>query len=316
MPLSSPLVHNRFDQLAKRILRAIYACAGVVANQHEVAAAAQQIDTLFRLEAALAAELERIGLLGRMIDGPTTIFEAFHEALSVDDYRDCVRKQLTADHADVLAAQGNGEPRPPFPRMWILVAGRSNAVIRGYGLEPIPSFPEAFLEGQPEERVGLVVLPELPRTRETLLLRLMAAGEVLRAAIAELARLPKDAWERQVAMPPLLALRFEIPQDSTDPDERGYLMNGMELYEQWERRVRSEGAEQGVKKGLEQGVKKGLEQGVKKGLVRLYRARFGGTPPAITAAIEAMHDPETLDRWLDLFAVKSADEIAAALSAR
>jgi hypothetical protein len=39
-------------------------------------------------------------------------------------------------------------------------------------------------------------------------------------------------------------------------------------------------------------------------------------PPAIEAAVEAMHDPGTLDRWLDLFEVKSAEEIAAALSAR
>jgi hypothetical protein len=306
--MASSLLHNLFDQLAKRIRRAVYARAGVVESQHEVAGDAQQIDTLFRLNPALAPELDGLGLLGRMIDGPKTVFEAFHEALSVDDYRDCVRKQLTADHVDVLAAKAKDDPRPPFPRMWLLVAGRPKTVIRGYGLEHLPSFPEAFLEGQPEERVRLVVLPELPPTRDTLLLRLMAAGDVLRAALAELARLPEDAWERRIAMPPLLALRMEIPHDSTDPDEREYLMNGMELYEQWERQVRREGAEQGVKKGLEQGVKKGL--------VKLYRARFGEMPPAIAAAVEAMHDPGTLDRWLDLFEVKSADEIAAALSAR
>ncbi len=66
---------------------------------------------------------------------------------------------------------------------------------------------------------------------------------------------------------------------------------------QWERRVES----------------KGVEQGVTKGLVKLYRARFGVLPPAITAALDVMHDPDTLDRWLDLFVVKSAEEIAAAL---
>jgi hypothetical protein len=243
-----------------------------------------------------------------MIDGPTTIFEAFHEALSVDDFRDCVRKQLTADHLDVLAAKATDQPRPPFPRLWIFAAGRAKAVIRGYGLAPMPSFPTAFLEGQPEERVGLVVLPELPRTRETLLLRLMAAGEVLRAALAELAGLPEDAWERQIAMPPLLALRIEIPQDSPDPDETEYLMSSMEILEQWQQEI--------ARKARDEGVEQGIEKGLKKGLLKLYRARFSGAPPAIVAAIEAMHDPETLDRWLDLFAVKPADEIAAALSAR
>ena len=290
---------------SKRLLRAIYARAGVAENQREVAADAQEIDTWFKLDQALRAELERIGLLGRMIDGPSTLFEAYHEAPSVDDYRDCVRKQLVADHAEVLEARRQKLPRPMFARLWLLAAGRPERVIRGYALVPMPGFPNAFLEGREEERLGLVVLRELPRTRETLLLRLMGAGEVLREAAAELGRLPEDAWEREVAMPPLLALRIEIPQDSADAEEREYLMSTMELYEQWEKQVE--------RKGLEQGVKKGLEQGVKKGLVKLYRARFGALPPAITAAIEAMHEPETLERWLDLFEVKSADEIAAAL---
>src|SRR5262249_42088942 len=128
--ISSPLVRKRFDQLAKRILRAIYARVGVVANPHEVAAEAQEIDTLVRVSPDLAAELDRIGLLGRMIDGPSTIFEAFHEAPSVDDYRDCQRKQLAADHLNVLEARAKGEERPMFPRMWLLAAGRPEKVIR------------------------------------------------------------------------------------------------------------------------------------------------------------------------------------------
>lgn len=310
MSLSPLLLHKRFDQLAKRILRAIYSRVGVVETQREVAADVQEIDAWLELDPALAGEIGRLGLLGQMIDGPSTLFEAFHEAPSVDDYRDCLRKQLVADHAAVLEARGKQRPRPPFPRLWILAAGRPETVIGGYGLSPAPSFPPAFLEGQPEERVGIVVLRELPRTRETLLLRLMGAGGALREALAELGRLPDDAWERQVAMPPLLALRIEIPQDSAEPEEQEYLMNTLELYEQWEQHLKTEALEEGVKKG----VKKGLEEGVKKGLVKLYRARFGSIPPAIAAAVDAMHDAETLERWLDLVEVKSADEIAAALT--
>ena len=123
-----------------------------------------------------------------------------------------MRKQLLADHADVLEARREKRPRPQFPRLWILAAGRPDSVIRGYALTPSPSFPPAFLQG------------------------------------------------------------------------------------------------------LEQGVKKGLEQGVKKMLPRLYQARFGAPPPAILAAIDAMHDADTLDQWADLFTAKSAEEIAAALA--
>src|SRR5689334_11460166 len=108
---------KRFDRLAKRLLRAALARAGIVESQREVEADAQEIDTWFKLDPALAVELERIGLLGRMIDGPLTLFEAFHEAPSVDDYRDCVRKQLVADHAEVLEARRHKRSRPLFARM-------------------------------------------------------------------------------------------------------------------------------------------------------------------------------------------------------
>ena len=328
--LRTKRVTKRFDQLAKRILCAVYTRAGLVESQREVAADAQQIDTWFKLDPALSGELQRIGLLGRMIDGPSTLFEAFHEAPGVDDYRGCVCKQLVTDRLDVLEARRQKKPRPLFPRLWLLAAGRPEKVIHGYGLVPNPSYPSAFLEGQEEERLGLVVLRELPRTRETLVLRLMGAGEVLREALVELGRLPEDAWERQVAMPPLLALRFEILQDPRDAEERELLMNTMELVEQWQRQIEQKGLEKGVKKGLEQGVKrglkkglekgleqgleKGLEKGVKKALVKLYRARFGALPSAIKAALESMHDTETLDRWVGLFALKPAEEIAAALA--
>jgi hypothetical protein len=72
-------------------------------------------------------------------------------------------------------------------------------------------------------------------------------------------------------------------------------MDSMELYEQWEQRILS----------------RGYAQGARKALASLYRARFGALPPEIATAIDAMHDPETLDRWLLLFALKPADEIVA-----
>lgn len=87
-------------------------------------------------------------------------------------------------------------------------------------------------------------------------------------------------------------------------------MNSMELYEQWERRVKSEAEQEGRKQGRKQGVR-----GTKKALLRLYHSRFGEPPEAIVAALDATEDPETLERWVDLFDTKSPDEIAAALAA-
>jgi hypothetical protein len=67
-----------------------------------------------------------------------------------------------------------------------------------------------------------VVLRELPRGRETLILRLMGAAAVLNEALVELERLPADAWERAVAILPLVEARFRIPQDGADDAEREF----------------------------------------------------------------------------------------------
>jgi hypothetical protein len=59
--------------------------------------------------------------------------------------------------------------------------------------------------------VRLVVVSELPRTRDTLLLRLMGGGRTLRDAIADLTALPVDAPERILALPHLKRLRIAAP---------------------------------------------------------------------------------------------------------
>src|SRR5580658_4905520 len=128
-----------FDQLVKRLLRAVFGPAGAVVSQHEVAADALEIDTWFKLDPARAAELSRIGLLGRMIDEPSAVFEAYHGAPGVPEYRSAVLKQLTLDHLQALEAEKEARKNDvpavvsPFPRLWLLSAKRPDAVIEEYG---------------------------------------------------------------------------------------------------------------------------------------------------------------------------------------
>lgn len=56
----------------------------------------------------------------------------------------------------------------------------------------------------------IVVVSELRRARETLLLRMMGRGEVLLDAIDEVEAMPDDAFERRVCQPILAELRREL----------------------------------------------------------------------------------------------------------
>jgi hypothetical protein len=297
-----------FDQLAKGICGATLSQGGLVHTHHEVVSDGQTVDVWSLPDPARSAERKRIGLLGRMAEGPT-ILEPFHNTPGIDELRNCLHKQLAMDRSRVTKARSDGDRRPPFPRLWVLSTGRPASVIKGYGFKAMRGWPKGFLERHDADQVGLVVVRELPRERATLLLRLMGAGAVLTRAIAELTALPKKAFERILAMPFLIALRREIPQNSADDEERMYLMSTMELYEEWKQKTEAKG----IKKGIKKGIEKGREETLKQVLVAAYRVRFGALPADLAAVIEATHDVEVLSAWHERIVVGTRKQIAAAL---
>lgn len=298
-------MHRRFDHVAKQILRGVLEPGGAVATELEIPTAdAQAVDTWFEPDPAREAERQRMGLLGKMAPGPT-MFEPFHDPPGLDDVRACFRKQLLLDHVRVRDAEKANAARPPFPRLWVISSGRPENVLRGYALAPANGLGPGFYEGAEAHAHGVVVLRELPRMRETLLLRLMGAGAVLDDALADLESLPPGAWERGVAVPCLVEARLLIPQDSEDEVERGFIMSTQGLYEEWKRKIHEQAESEGELRAEERVRKEGL--------IESYETRFGAMPPALRAVVEATHDLAKLHRWMPIVVGRSADEIAAAL---
>jgi flagellar biosynthesis/type III secretory pathway protein FliH len=163
--------------------------------------------------------------------------------------------------------------------------------------------------------------------RNTLLLRLLGAGAVLKKAIAELQELPADQPERKLALPILINLRLAVPTDPAlqTSNDKEFLMDTLDLAEAWRRELIQEGVKQGlvegVKQGLVEGVKQGLEEGVKQGreggvacsLMDVYEARFDAMPKDLRAIVESTHDEDTLRGWLRLAGTRDASEVAAAI---
>jgi hypothetical protein len=97
----------------------------------------------------------------------------------------------------------------------------------------------------------------------------MGAGRVLKRAITELRALSEDAPERCLALPVLVRLRFEIPQDPAKQtsDDREFLMSTQNAMEMWERRVREEGIRLGedrARQALEAREQKLREEGIRR----------------------------------------------------
>ena len=185
-------MRNPFDQLAKRIVERALAPAGPVLIQHEIAPDTRAADIWFEPDPAREAVLRERGLFGRLMSRPS-LLEPFHGTPDLDDMRACVHKQLSLDQTRLAKARREKRSRPPFPHLWVPSTGRPVGVFEAYGFTPMPGFPPGCWGRREADAVGIVVLRELPRDRDTLFLRLMAADEVLAEAIVELLGLPEDA---------------------------------------------------------------------------------------------------------------------------
>lgn len=285
-------MHFRFDHFFKKLLRALLSAVGRVDAELEVAVDAQRIDLLFtpglrvrprrrgagRAPAAPAApDLEALGLLGRIV-ASCCILEAFHAPPSVEEIRGCMRKQLNWHHLQVLRAKrrarasraplrpkvGRTPQRataqaaalpPPIPVLWILSSGRPAGVVERFAFQPFEGWPAGvYTAPLAEVPVRLVVVSELPRTRETLTLRVFGRGATLAQAAREVAALPRRAPERRHIAPLLVSLRRTIERVQATglrtEEEKELLVHGQKVIDAFDA-IENKGWKRGREQGLQ-----------------------------------------------------------------
>jgi hypothetical protein len=285
-------MYKPFDQLHKALLAAFLGRLGHVGAEREVPSQLQYIDTEFEPDAR-AAPGAALGWLGRIASAGACLIECFSDPPSVEDVDACVRKQLVVHQERQLAARREGQNRPPRPRLWILSAGRPEAVLQAHEARPMPDWPPGFWQARPAARMHLVVVRELPEVPETLLLRLFGRGPTLAQAVRELEALEPDALEHRLARPLVVAFRKGIAQTDLEDHDMQALQELMAVYAD----IISEAEE------------KGLKQGECLVLIRLLTQRFGPLPEETTARIRRA-DRATLERWTDRFVTaRSLDDV-------
>jgi hypothetical protein len=109
------------------------------------------------------------------------------------------------------------QPVVTFPALVVISPGRPEMVLDAYGCRDVRPGVYHAVWGLV---LRVVVLAELPRTRETLLLRLLGARRLLREAFADLAALPDDAWEKTLAAPLLVHFQLGTGDPAADPSCR------------------------------------------------------------------------------------------------
>ena len=225
----SAWIRTRFDQFGKQMVRSAVASRGAVETDAEVPADTRRIDLWFMPDPAGEPVPAYLGLLGRITAGPSTL-EFFHNTPSGDDLADCLIKYGQFCHYLSLR-----KPPPPIPTQWVISSGCPKGGIEGLRLHRLEGWPPGIYEGPPLLWTRLVVVSELPVTPDTLLLRLLGAGQVLKQAIAELKALRAEDPGRSLALPLLVRLRLEIPTDPAQrtDDDQEFLMQTQDIVETW-----------------------------------------------------------------------------------
>ncbi len=295
-------MRNRFDQLAKQIGKEALRSSGPTVVSAEISPETQHADIRHDPDPAKEVERKKLGLLGRLA-AVLCLIEIYGHPPSADEFRACLVKHLAFWRDRVRKVrganmrQGASAPSQAEPFLWILAVGLPRGMVDKLKVETKPDWPKGvYFFGADLLRVGIVVASELPRDRASLLVRLMAAGPLLKDAIEDLTELPADAHERSVAEQILLNLQNVLGQKpEPTPDEQEFLMT---MYSTWED-ARKLGLDEGLKKGLEKGRNEGSAAAAAKALLTTLRFRGIAVTKATEKRILTQKDPEVLNRWFE-----------------
>ncbi|WP_242055112.1 MULTISPECIES: hypothetical protein [Nostocales] len=182
------------DQFAKQYLEELLSPYGKVEVSREVIDEVRQVDILFSPAPSPNADLQSLGLLGR-IATTASLLEPFRNQPSKTEVRNCLLKlfSVCGESQRKAKRENTSLPEDNLPRLWILASSASTTLLESFGakldtenwLAGVYFLPKSF-------RTAVVAINQLPLTLETLWLRILGKGETQRQAVSELLSLPQN----------------------------------------------------------------------------------------------------------------------------
>ena len=264
------------DQRTKEILKSVAGSITRLETNREIPGHVLEADVWIEPDPTHESDLQTLGTLGRMIAMGPCLIEPYSDVPQASEVRSCILKQYSLDHAQRRDARAEGNPAPPFPRLWIIAMGSPDSVIEAMELRPMEGWPAGCFHGPPFGAFHLIVVRKLPKSPATVLLRLLSRDHIFRDALHDLAKLPETFPELaklvERVMRVLVVFKEELDQDQLEEDEMEALRDIDAAYEAWERRVKAEGKAEGRAEGKAEGKVEGKAEGNREGLIRAIRS--------------------------------------------
>ncbi len=229
----------------------------------------------------------------------SALFEPFRNPATPDEICSCLLKLLQV-RGELQREANRNKTRvleADYPKLWILTPTASEATLNGFRaiLDQTNSIPGIYFLAD-YLRSAIVVIHQLPRTPETLWLRLLGRGKVQKQAIDEIEALPLDNPFRFNALLLLSSLRSNLEVNSDlDPEDRELVMRLSPLL--------SEQLQTTLQQGIEQGIEQGIRRERQELIENLLTVRFGTLDESLQAIIQplvSLSPPEFLPLLMQL----------------
>ncbi|NJL78700.1 MAG: DUF4351 domain-containing protein [Richelia sp. SM2_1_7] len=235
------------DEFAKDYLEELLKNYGTVEPDKKVSGEKKEIDILFTPSAQQTYDLQLIGVLGRFAEYPA-ILEPFRNAAPADEICDCIIKVLEVKAKMRREAKANNTKlqEEKIPKLWVLTPTASETVLSGFNIKQKEGWlPGVYFLGD-NLRSAIVAIHQLPKTIETLWLRLLGRGRVQEQAMLELQELPPSNPFQQATLKLVYNLRQNLrANQNLEEDDRELIMRLEPLYQQDRERAIQEGNLQG-----------------------------------------------------------------------
>ncbi len=242
------------DQFAKSLLSEFLEPYGTTVTNLEVSDEPRFVDLYFKPKVDLA--LHPLGFLGQMAQQPCLI-EPFRNPIDDAAIQTCLLKAL------MVCAQQQRHGADVMPYLWMLTPTASTRILELFG-----AVGEAGVYRLAAGlKAAIVVIHQLPRSRETLWIRLLGRNGFQKRAIEEVMDLPPGDPSRRRVLELLGNWKIMLDEktEAERAAERELIMNLSPAYLRWKEETLNEGKQEGIQLGKQEGIQLGKQEGIQLG---------------------------------------------------
>ncbi len=298
------MTRTPFDQFSKQFLEEFLTSLGEVIPNLEVPGESRFADIWFTPSPQPSINPQTLGLLGRIASTPC-LLEPFRNQPKITEIRNCLLKLflVQADSQRQKRRDAETIPESELPWLWILASSASDTIIDGFGASRDETWTEGVYFLATYLKTAIIAINQLPRTEETLWLRLLGKGTTQQLAVEEVIAIPTDNQRRLTALKLLANWKISIEAKAEiDQEDRELIMTLSQAYLEWEEKTERRGRQEGRQEGIQQGQRLVVEN--------LLKVRFGEVDEQLASIIPNLLDLPT-EEYTRLLLQLSREELLA-----